>query len=136
MVLVHVMPWLAGGGAVAFLAYVAAQRDEPIRGTWLLPAATSAAFFVWSLWSVAIEGPIGFWTEHTRNLWGNQIWFDLLLAIAIAWWLIVPDARTLGMRVWLWMIFIICTGCIGFTAMIARFLYLKDKQPQHNRSPA
>jgi len=42
------------------------------------------------------EAPLGFWVEHPRHLWGNQIWFDLLLAAGVAWALLVPRARRLG----------------------------------------
>ncbi|MCX5739995.1 MAG: hypothetical protein NTZ61_16160, partial [Proteobacteria bacterium] len=73
---------------------------------------------------------LGFWTEHTRNLWGNQIWIDLLSAVGIAWFLIVPQAKALGMRPLPWLVLVACTGCIGFLAMTARLLYLRDRAPQ------
>ena len=88
---------------------------------------------MFSLLAVGIEGPVGFWTEHTRNLWGNQIWFDLLLSIGIGWFLIVPRARSVGMRLPLWLLLIVATGCIGFTAMLARLLYL---QAQADTAPS
>ena len=126
---VELAPWLAGGSAVLFLLYAGTGTHVAGQRAWLLPAGLSAAFLVWSLMSVAREGPFGFWAEHTRNLWGNQIWFDLLFAVAIAWSLIVPKAQALGMRVWVWMIFVVTTGCIGLLAMMARYLYLNEGQP-------
>ena len=108
---------------------LAAMRLPERRPKWLwrLPAALGAGFLAFSLFAVGIEGPFGFWPEHTRNLWGNQIWFDLLLAVGIAWFLIVPPARRLRMQLplWLWLLLIVTTGCIGFTAMLARLLYLQ-----------
>ena len=68
------------------------------KNLWVLPAAASFSFLMFSLYAVVQEGPLGFWTEHTRNLWGNQIWLDLLLAASIGWFLIVPQAKSLGMR--------------------------------------
>ena len=38
-------------------------------------------FLGWSLYTIASEGFFAFWGEHTRNAWGNQIWFDLLIAV-------------------------------------------------------
>lgn len=70
---------------------------------------------------------LGFWTEHTRNLWGNQIWFDLLLATGIGWFLVMPEAKSLGIRPLPWLLLIACTGSIGFLAMIARLLYLRER---------
>jgi hypothetical protein len=59
-------------------------------------------------------------------MWGNQIWFDLLLAAGIGWFLIVPQAKVLNMRLSLWLVLIVSTGCIGFLAMVARMLYLRE----------
>ncbi len=114
--------------ALLFVALaVAAMRLAERRPKWLwrLPAALCAGFLAFSLFAVSIEGPLGFWPEHTRNLWGNQIWFDLLLAVGIAWFFIVPQARQVGMRLPLWLLLILSTGCIGFMAMLARLLYLQ-----------
>lgn len=93
---------------------------------WILPAILSALFFIFSIHVIASEGLLGFWTEHVRTLWGNQIWLDLLFAIGIGWFLVVPQAREYGMRPLPWLVFVICTGCIGFLAMISRLLYLKE----------
>jgi hypothetical protein len=96
----------------------------------LLPAAASLCFLLFSLHAISAEGMLGFWPEHTRNLWGNQIWIDLLLAVGIGWFLIVPQAKALGMRPLPWLVLVACTGCIGFLAMTARLLYLRDRAPQ------
>lgn len=79
------------------------------------------------------EGPIGFWTEHTRNKWGNQIWFDLLLAVGAAWSLIVPQAKQADMRTPAWLFAIVCTGSIGLLAIVARLNYLRLKESSANK---
>jgi hypothetical protein len=94
---------------------------------WLGPGLLSVVFMLFSLAAVLHEGPLGFWTEHVRNLWGNQIWFDLLLAIGTAWFLVLPQAKARGMRPGPWLLLIICTGSIGLLAMVARLLYLRDR---------
>lgn len=96
------------------------------KQVWIFPAILSILFLGLSLYAIATEGPFGFWTEHTRNFWGVQIWLDLLLGVGIGWFLVVPQAKPLGMRPLPWLLLIICTGCIGFTAMIARLLYLRE----------
>ena len=103
------------------------KSKSPTPTYWVIPAAFCAAFTAWSLAAVVTEGPFGFWPEHVRNMWGNQIWFDLLLAIGLAFLLIAPRARKLGMKLSLWLIFILCTGSIGLSAMVARYLYLDSK---------
>lgn len=111
------------------LAVLAATRGAPIasRIAWIVPAVLSAGFLALSVEAVVAEGPTGFWTEHTRNLWGNQIWCDLLLAIGTAWALLVPRARACGMRWPLWLVAILVTGSIGLLAMVARVLFLESR---------
>jgi Flp pilus assembly protein protease CpaA len=127
MRLVEILPWLAIAGFVAF-AVLAATRDGPTRtGAWLFPAALSAFFCAYSFYAVMTEGPFGFWVEHTRNVWGNQIWFDLVFAIGIGWYVVMPEAKSLGMKPLPWLVLILCTGCVGFLAMIARLTYLREQ---------
>lgn len=134
MPLIEVMPLAAVGGAVMFVLIATAWGGDTLPHGWLLPAGLSAAFFAWSLWAVAKEGPLGFWAVHTTSLWGNQVWFDLLLAVSIGWWLALPRLRAAGMNAWGWLLPIVTTGCIGFFAMIARLMYLSEKARQE-RAP-
>ena len=106
--------------------YTSTPQDKP----WTVPALAAAAFLGWSLYTVAEEGLAGVWAEHTRNAWGNQIWFDLLIAIAIGWTLLLPRARAAGMSTWRWLALICATGCIGLAAMLARCLYLESRQAE------
>ena len=110
------------------MLYRSMGTGRPLRYGWLFPALLSALFLAWSIATIIIEGPFGFWANHTSNLWGNQVWFDLLLAIGIAWYFIVPEAKLLGMRVALWLPLILCTGSIGFLAMLARLMYLRGSR--------
>ena len=81
-----------------------------------------------------IGGNIGPLAEQVRNAWGNQIWLDLLLAIGIAWFLIPPESKARGMRPWLWLTLIVCSGCVGFLAMLSRLLYLRGRENTVNIS--
>ncbi len=126
MTMTQILPIISGCLAVLFIFYTA-TRDGDMKNRWIVPALFSLLFFGFSIASVISEGPFGFWPEHTRNLWGNQIWFDLLLAVCIGWFLIAPKAKSLGMKLFPWGIIVMGTGCIGFTAMLARMLYLQDR---------
>lgn len=127
MELTTLMPGLVGAGTIGFVVLAAASGGGRRPGLWMLPAVISLAFFGWTLWAVVTEGSLGFWVEHTRNKWGNQIWFDLLFAVAIGWWLIVPRARRAGLNVWAWLPVVLSTGCIGFLAMLARLMYREEQ---------
>lgn len=128
------LPLLAALAFVAFAARAALAPDRP-TAPWWAPAALSVAFLAFSLHAMASTGPLGFWTEHTRNAWGNQIWFDLLLAIGIAWTLILPEARALGMRPLPWLALVLATGCIGLLAMLARLTWLREHAGRPAASP-
>lgn len=112
---------------VLFALRVITAEGARSRSSWKLPAAGSALFLLFTLQAVVVEGPLGFWTEHTRNLWGNQIWLDLLCAAGIGLYFVAPQARALGVRLLPWLVLIVGTGSIGFLAMVARLLYLRDR---------
>lgn len=110
-----------------FALYLAFDKNAVKRNIWIFPAILSIAFAVLTVVAFVYTGPLGFWHLHVADWWGNQVWIDLLLAVAIALFFVIPQARTLGMNVLPWVIFTIITGCIGLLAMTARVLYLRDK---------
>ena len=127
------LPVLAVAALPVFMLCALATGRGPIR-TWWIPAVLSAAFLAYSLWPILTLGPLGFWTEHVRNLWGVQIWFDLLCAIGVGWALLVPRARAMGMMPWPWLALIVATGSIGLLAMLARVLQRESAVPVETTS--
>ena len=126
--------------ALALAAFVAGALalalGRPLRAWWV-PAALALALGALSAAAIAAEGPVGFWAEHTDSLWGTQVWVDLLLAFGIGWALLVPRARALGMRPLPWLGALLLTGSIGLLAMLARVLYLQEREaPAVLRQPA
>lgn len=102
--LYKILPWIA---ALAFVAIglMHASDRPPMRGSWLAPSALAALLFGWSAFTIAREG-FAVWAEHTRNAWGNQIWFD--------------PAR--------WLLFVGLSGSIGLFAMLARCIFLEERR--------
>lgn len=133
MALVEILPWAAGLGLVLTLVVLTRRSAPPSPDAWKLPAGLSLAFLAWSLAAIAVEGPTGFWPEHTRNMWGNQIWFDLLLGVGTAWALLLPRARAAGMEPWPWLALTLASGSIGLLATVARLLWLEARQPPSAR---
>ena len=130
MTITWLVPTIAAALFLLFGVYLVTRDEARSKDTWMLPAALSFLFLLFSLHTISTEGQFGFWTEHTRNLWGNQIWLDLLLGVGIGWFLVLPQARALGMRPLPWLVLIASTGSIGFLAMIARLLYLRERSGQ------
>lgn len=113
--------------AVLFTLGIPALTGRFWPKLWIAPALLSAAFLGWSLFTVWSEGLGAVWAEHTRNAWGNQIWFDLLIAIGLGWLTLAPRARALGMRPAVWLLAVLCTGCVGLLAMLARCQFLEAR---------
>ena len=88
-----------------------------------MPAALGAGFAAWSAYAVIDGGPLGFWPEHTGNVWEVQIWFDLLLVAGVAWYLLQPRLRHHGIEPLPWLALIVATGSMGLLALLARLLY-------------
>ena len=125
------LPSVALGLFLLVTSAVILRAGDRRSNVWLLPASLSAVFLAWSVFALVSEGLSGVWLEHSRNAWGNQIWFDLLLAIGTAWALLLPRSRAAGMQAWPWFALIVCTGSVGLLAMLARCLFLENR-----RSPA
>lgn len=116
---------IASLAAVAFVAtgVVVTQRRAVDPRGWVVPAALSACFAAWSAYAVVEGGPLGFWPELIGTVWEVQIWFDLLLAVGVAWYLLKPRLRHHGIAPLPWFALIVATGSIGLLALLARLLY-------------
>lgn len=114
---------VAVAGLFAFIIITAQQR---VTGNALLAAVLSAAFGGFTAVQLWQEGPVMFWTNHSANLTGVQVWWDLVSAVLIGLFLIIPRARAAGMNVLPWAIFVICTASIGLLAMCARLFWLEQ----------
>jgi hypothetical protein len=119
---------LAGGGLVFAVAAIIATWLRPgAPGNAVLAAALSAGFAGFTAITITAEGVFPVVLNHTSNLWGVQVWWDLLFALAIATFFIAPRARAAGMNLAPWIIFILATASIGLLAMCARLFWLERK---------
>lgn len=123
--------FLAAGGlvaAIAVLGYI--LSGSPKVGSAVLAASLSAGFAAFSAVTIAQEGVVQVWTNHTQNLWGVQVWWDLLFSVGIAAFFIAPRARQVGMKLLPWIIFVAATASIGLLAMVARLFWLESRTTQ------
>ncbi|MCA0910979.1 hypothetical protein LCL94_11215 [Qipengyuania gaetbuli] len=110
---------------VIALGYILA--GSPKIGSATLAAGLAAGFGAFTAVTIAREGVLLVWTNHTENLWGVQVWWDLLFAVGIAVFLIAPRARAAGMNLWPWLVFVAATASIGLLAMVARLFWLEAR---------
>lgn len=121
-------PYLAlfAGGLVAALIAVGWVLAKPQTiGSPAIAAALSGGFAAYSGVTIWAEGLLPVLINHTSNLWGVQVWWDLLFSLTIALFLIAPRARAQGMNLPLWTLFIVATASIGLLAMCARLFWLE-----------
>ena len=110
------------GGLIAFVSILVSKHATGSAVVAAMLGAGFAGYTAIQLWS---EGPMMFWTNHSQNLTGIQVWWDLIAAVLIALFFIVPRARKVGMNVPLWSLLVIATASIGLFAMIARLFWLE-----------
>jgi hypothetical protein len=122
--LYHIVPAI-GVALVLCTLLPALFRTGALTSGWKLAAVYCALFAGWSAHAVASGGLTGFWAEHIRNAWSNQIWLDLLAAASLAFLLLLPRARAIGMKPAPWLALVLATGSIGLLAMAARLLWLE-----------
>lgn len=125
MTLLQILPPLVYAAAGAAIFAVASGRSLSGAGAWLAPAVIAAAFAAFTAVTVLREGVVGFWRNHTVNFSGNQVWFDLVIAVGLCFVLIAPRARAVGMKTMPWGIAVVLTACIGLLPMYARLLWLE-----------
>jgi hypothetical protein len=89
-------------------------------------AILGAAFIAFSIWTVLDGGLLPFWFNHTTNLAGNQVWFDLLISVVLAFVLLLPRARAQGMAILPWALAVAASASIALLVMVARLLWLEQ----------
>lgn len=128
MTMLQLLPVIAYAGAVLAILWVArgprlssALRQAGLVGLALAFAAVTA-LTVWQ------EGLIQFWINHSTTIAGNQVWFDLLIAVCISFALMAPRARAVGMPLLPWAIAVMATASLALVPMLALLLWLERKQ--------
>jgi hypothetical protein len=117
---------LFAGGFVAALIAIGSiiLRDQKL-GSAALAAALCGGFAAFTAGTIYSEGVLPVLANQTSNMWGVQVWWDLLIAITIGLFLVAPRARKVGMNLPLWIVFVVATASIGLLAMIARLFWLE-----------
>jgi len=125
MTALEILPIVIYLGGFAVFALVLLKINIPTNLKCLFLVALCAAFTIFTFIGISREGVVMFWTNHTANITGNQVWFDLVFAVSIAFYLIIPRARAVGMKVFPWAIAIGMTASIALLPMLARLLWLE-----------
>jgi hypothetical protein len=123
--------WIAFLGlfvAVVIMLLVTQTKEAVAWPAWLVPVLVVVPFVGWTALAVIEEGLDAFWAAHTGSMWGMQIWYDRLLSVTVAFFLLQNRARAVGMKSEVWVLLVIFTGSIGLLSMLAQTLYYERKQ--------
>lgn len=120
----QILPLIAAALLVGTVLFKIVEKTK--SKNWVWPLLLSLAFFLYSAYTISIEGLFGFWLNHTRDFWGNQIWFDLLIGIGTAFLALLDRVKAQKMNPVLWFVVILAGGSIGLLAMVSRLLYLES----------
>lgn len=63
-------------------------------GSPLFAGIVFAVFTGFSLFTIKQEGVMTVVANHSMNLWGTQVWYDLLISVSLALFFILPRARS------------------------------------------
>ena len=131
------LPFLAlmiGGLACALVAIATVLLRPGAQGNPVLAAALAAGFSAFTAIPIWAEGVWPVVINHTSNLWGVQVWWDLLFSLTIALFFVAPRARAAGMNLLPWTLFIAATASIGLLVMCARLFWLERAAAQPAKS--
>lgn len=114
--------------AVTAMLLVTQTKQRVSWPGWLVPAGAAVALAAWTGLTVAVEGAEALFPLHTGSMWGMQIWYDRLMGVTAAFFLLQNRARATGMKSEVWVLMVIFTGSIGLLLMLARTLYFERQQ--------
>lgn len=100
---------------------------KPTIGNATLAVIVCTVFLGFTLVQIGHEGVVMFFTNHSANLTGLQVWWDLVMSVLIAFFFIRPRAEAVGMNIVPWALLIGTTASIGLLAACARLFWLERK---------
>lgn len=118
--------FLAGAAAAVFVLGYIALSPAP-KPSVMVAATLLGGFAGFTAVTILAEGPLGFLPNHTANLWGVQVWYDLVIALSVALFFVAPRAKAVGMRPAPYVLLTGLTGSIGLLAMVARLFWLERR---------
>lgn len=108
--------------AVAMLL-VTQTKDQISALAWLVPTAIVLPIAVFTGLAITEMRIFDFLSVLVQSDWGLVFWFNGLVSVAVAFFLLQDRARAAGLKSEVWVLIVIFTGCIGLLLMLARTLH-------------
>ena len=127
---------LAGFAFAAVAMLLITQTKERVAWpAWLVPVVVAVPAAAWSGVAIYQADLFGFWALLTSSAWGLQVWFDRLLTLVAAFFMLQNRARAAGIKSEVWVIVVLFTGAVGLLLMLARTLYLERQAQLRSTDP-
>lgn len=110
---------------IGLLPYLYVLIAKPKYGNPVLMGILALLFLIFTTVQLAQDGIWMFFVNHSGNLTGVQVWWDVIMAGGIAFFFIAPRARKQGMHLLPWAVFVFLWVSIGLLAMCARLFWLE-----------
>lgn len=118
-----------GLGVAAFGMLLVTQSKERVAWpAWLVPALIVVPFAGLMILALLSEGLPALWQLYTGSWWGLLAWYDRLVSVVVAFFLMQNRARAAGIKSEVWVLLVIFTGSLGLLLMLAMTLYRERKQ--------
>lgn len=128
---------LAGFAVAAVAMLLVTQTKERLSApAWLVPVVIVVPFAVLTGLAIVEDGLFGFLPMIAESPWGLQVWFDRLMSVTAAFFLLQNRARAVGMKSEVWVLAVIFTGSIGLFLMLAQTVYFERKAAIRDRQGA
>ena len=114
------------------MALIHSTKERVTWPAWLVPLVIVIPFTGWTAFAIFEEGLMSFFPMLMETRWGLLVWYDRLMSLTAAYYLLQNRARAAGVKSDLWVIAIVVTGSIALFLMLARTVYLEDKQSARN----
>jgi hypothetical protein len=127
--------WIAmlGLGLAALGMLLVTQSKERVSWpAWLVPAVILVPFAGLAVFALRSQGLPALWETYTGSWWGLLAWFDRLVGVAVAFFLIQNRARAAGLKSEVWVLLVICTGSLGLLLMLAMTLYWERRRARED----
>ncbi len=114
--------------AATAMAFIHSTKERVTWPAWLVPLVIAIPFALWTGFALIEEGLLSFSPMLMETKWGLLVWYDRLMSLTAAYYLLQNRARAAGVKSDIWVIAIAMTGAIALLLMLARTVYLEDKQ--------
>lgn len=126
MPITEIITWSALTGFILF-GIIALNDGIREKAGATFPLIIAALFLAFTIFISVHEGVAPLLAVLNGNFWGNQIFLDLVFSLGIAWAVLIPRMKAVGMQPLPYIFAMLGTGSIALMVMLARLIQLERR---------